>query len=284
MPAPEPITLSAADGRPLAGARFAAARPRAVAVLRGGTGIPARFYRHFAAALAGAGITTYTFDYRGIGASRTLPLRRDPAGYLDWAALDAPAVDALAAARDPGLPRVAVCHSFGGQTLGLHPAPASFDATLIIAAGTGYVGDWPAPERFGLRLLWHLVPPITAVARRWPGWLGTGEDLPRGVARDWARWCLDPAFLFGVVPPERRRYDRLTGPLTCVAFTDDRYAPPVTAEKLFAAYAAADGVHETVAPADVGLERIGHFGAFRPAAAAALWPRLIGHVERMIDP
>ena len=96
--------LTAADGRRL-GARWfePAGQPaRAVAVVNAATGVPQRFYRHFAQWLAQRGYAVLTYDYRGIGESRQGPLRAEPARMRDWALLDMPAALAEAAKRRHG--------------------------------------------------------------------------------------------------------------------------------------------------------------------------------------
>ncbi|MCB9528522.1 MAG: alpha/beta hydrolase [Myxococcales bacterium] len=274
----EPVTVEAPDGRPIAAVRHPAPAPRAVAVIRGGTAIRQRFYARFAAWLAAHGITTWTFDYRGIGDSRRPgPLRREPATYLDWALRDAPAVTARAAAEHPALPLIAIGHSFGAQALGLDPAPDRYAAALLIAAGTGQPRHWPIPHRFGLWTLWRVMPLIAMTLGHVPGRLGLGEDLPAGAARDWARWCRHPAFLRGVLGPEVARHGEWRAPLTMMSFADDAYAPPGSAAELFEWYARAPGaLHDR----DAGPA--GHFGFFRGDAADALWPRALRHIERML--
>lgn len=96
--------LTAADGRRLAARWFEpAGQPaRAVAVVNAATGVPQRFYRHFALWLAARGYAVLTYDYRGIGESRQGPLRAETARMRDWALLDMPAALAEAARRRAG--------------------------------------------------------------------------------------------------------------------------------------------------------------------------------------
>jgi predicted alpha/beta hydrolase len=98
--------LTAADGRRLAARWFEpAGQPaRAVAVVNAATGVPQRFYRHFALWLAARGYAVLTYDYRGIGESRQGPLRAETARMRDWALLDMPAALAEAERRRAGDP------------------------------------------------------------------------------------------------------------------------------------------------------------------------------------
>ena len=81
-PASETITFRA-DIATLGGTLFRpAGRARAAIVIHGATGVPARFYRHFAAWLADQGFVCLTYDYRGVGASATRKMRDETAKSL----------------------------------------------------------------------------------------------------------------------------------------------------------------------------------------------------------
>ncbi|MEM9691419.1 MAG: alpha/beta fold hydrolase, partial [Myxococcota bacterium] len=108
------LTLSARDGFPLAATLF---EPESttdrIAIVSSATGTPRRYYRHFARALAEAGWTAVTYDYRGIGGSRPDSLRAFEATVLDWALLDMAAIVDWA---DKTFDRIVmVGHSIGGQ-------------------------------------------------------------------------------------------------------------------------------------------------------------------------
>ena len=62
IPARDGYALAATLYRPTGAARGAV-------IVSSATAVPRRFYRHFAAELAGAGYTVVTYDYRGIGDS-----------------------------------------------------------------------------------------------------------------------------------------------------------------------------------------------------------------------
>ena len=89
--APEPVTLTARDGRRLAALYLEAPAPRGALVVNGATGFPREFYLKFASYCAGRGYHAMVYDYRGMGASATLPLGREPARMSEWGLLDMPA-------------------------------------------------------------------------------------------------------------------------------------------------------------------------------------------------
>ena len=72
----ETLRFPALDGRPLAATIHSPeGPPRAVLVLLGALGVPRRFYAAFAGWMAARGVAVLSFDYRGCGESRSVPLR-----------------------------------------------------------------------------------------------------------------------------------------------------------------------------------------------------------------
>jgi predicted alpha/beta hydrolase len=260
------------DARHLSGTLFRADNPRGAVLINSATGVPQRYYHRFATFLAERGLTTLTYDYRGIGASRVGTLRDSHATMQQWGSRDYPA--ALRALREaaPDLPVGLIGHSFGGQAIGLSDASLQLDAAILVAAQSGYWGHWPALQRARMRALWTVALP--AAVHVWgflPGNIGVGEDMPGLAALEWAEWCKQPDYYFGAVSGARERLASLTMPKLAYTITDDHYAPAAAVNALLACMPADDLTRRTVAPRDLGLRALGHFGFFRPAHADTLW-------------
>ena len=76
----------------------------------------------------------------------------------------------------------AFLHSFGGQ-IATTLSPAA-DAIITVGAQGGYVGRYDAPRKqWYAAVMRGLIPAITRGFGYLPGWIGLGEDLPPGVAR-----------------------------------------------------------------------------------------------------
>lgn len=268
------LTVPAADQFPLAatvhGEKRAGGR---VALIAGGTGILRRFYDAFAADLATRGWTAITLDYRGIGGSRPGPLRGFPGNMAEWGRLDiAGALDWIRTELNPS--RLAyVAHSAGGQLAGLAPRIGEVDRAVFVGSQLGSLRFWPPASRMALQMLWRVMPRVADALGYFPARaLRLGEDLPRGVARQWAEWCRTPDYLFGRLPPhELTGYATLKAPLLAISFSDDWYAPRPAVEALLPHYSAAQIIHRPLTPADLNRSRIGHFGFFRPTFQATLW-------------
>jgi len=148
----------------------------------------------------------------------------------------------------------------------------------------GYIGHWPATGRARLGLVWNvLVPSFAATLGYVPRWSGIGEDLPGGVAREWARWCTSPGYLLDHVEGARERFARFTAPTLFYSFTDDDYAPRAAVEHYLATLSGAEQIHRRFAPADLEMDAIGHFGFFRPNAEPKLWRELARFFDEASD-
>ncbi|HEX7055336.1 MAG TPA: alpha/beta fold hydrolase [Burkholderiales bacterium] len=260
------IALSAADGYRLGATLFeGGGRP---VLLMAASGVPQSYYAKFAAFLAGRGFTVLTFDYRGIGRSLHGDVRRVQARMRDWAQLDA----AAAFAFFKGGPLLVVGHSFGGQALGLLPEPERIARALVVGSQSGYWRHWPAAGRAWMWPVTHLVlPALSRLHGYFPGSrLGFGEDLPKGVAIEWASWCRHPRYLVGALGVEER-YRRVRAPLRAYAMRDDPFAPEPAVAALLELYPNARGELRRVSPTELNVKRVGHFGFFREAFRDSLW-------------
>ena len=267
----EPLELAARDGYRLGATLF---RPGAsngrAALVMAATGVPQEYYAKFAAYLAGRGFTVLTFDYRGIGRSRSADIRTLKVAMRDWAELDAAAAFDFVSHLFPSI--FIVGHSFGGQAFGLLPEPERIAAALAVGSQSGYWKHWPPLGRAWMWPAVHFMLPLVSRLRGYfPGSrLGFGEDLPAGVAIEWARWCRHPRYLVGALGVEQA-YARFAAPLRAYAISDDAFAPSGAVRALLELYPSSKSEIRIVHPRDVGASSIGHFGFFRERFRDSLW-------------
>jgi predicted alpha/beta hydrolase len=102
--------------------------------------------------------------------------------------------------------------------------------------------------------------------------MGMGEDLPKGVFREWAGWCMKPRYLYDDETLEARKYfPNYKGALRAIGMSDDDWAPPVAVAGLLEGYTGTSPEHITVTPESAGQKKIGHFGYFREPSREPLW-------------
>ncbi len=271
---PESVRIRARDGVELAGDLFLpGGAPRAAVLVASAMGVPRAYYAAFASFLARQGMAALTFDYRGIGGSRRGPLRRLEATLRDWGERDlAGAVDLLRA-RVPGTPLLWVGHSVGGQLLGIvEDVPIA--GALLVGAQSGHWRLWSGARRAGIFALWHvLIPWLVPLLGKLPAaLLGGGEDVPPGVALEWARWGRERDYVMSYAGPlGGRGFARHQGPIVSYAISDDALAPVRSVEALLGFYATPRKELRLVRPEDVGARVIGHFGFFRGRFEQTLW-------------
>ncbi len=247
------------------------------AVLLPAMGVPARYYRPFAAHLRAEGFGVAVADLRGTGDSTPPPRRRSRYGYPNLADDIGAVLDALGA-RFAGRTVLLVGHSLGGQVALLHlataPAPSTVDGVVLVAVGLPYFRAYPGRWRQARVLqLTQTVVATSAVLGVWPGW-GFGGRQARGVIRDWgysARHGRYPGGLDAALASMRT-------PVLAVTVEHDTYAPAGTTDVLVAKLTAASVVRERYTAAQAGTP-VDHFRWVR--ASAGLAPRIAGFAARL---
>lgn len=271
--------FTALDGHSLVARRFEANGPvKANVVIAPAMAVAQSFYGPFARYLANHGYAAWTFDYRGIGESRSGSLRRFKADLGDWLHKDYDALLRTITDAAPALPLFVVGHSFGGQVAPLLPSRERIAGLVNIAVGSGSTRHLTPRVRRSAPLMWHvLAPALCPVFGYFPGArLGVVGDLPTGAMFQWRRWCLTPEYLLSGEPGAREAYASADYPVLALSFADDELLLEQGSRLLHDAYRKRAVDYRVIEAAQHGLSRIGHFGFFKPQSEAVLWP-LVGH-------
>lgn len=287
------VRLRALDGYEL-GARFynlsSSEAPRRVAVLHCGAGVSAARYRRFATFLAEAGIPVLTYDYRGIGESRPRALRGFRAAIEDWAEYDCGGAIAWLRERYPRAEMIGIAHSIAALIVGGAPNSAEQARLVLVGGHTGYYGDYHPRYRLPMTAVWHgLMPALTLLLGYFPARrLGLGEDLPGRMALQWGTRRSPDLRPTGTGPAYERvqtlldRCAALQRPALVISISDDAFATVGGVKRLLSYYPRLFPLqYIEYSPADAGTRRIGHFGFFTRRAGAALWPRLLAHLDSL---
>ncbi|MFA5944049.1 MAG: alpha/beta fold hydrolase [Candidatus Thermoplasmatota archaeon] len=269
MSAPRPsrtVRLTASDGYALEASVFTGTGRDAI-VMAGATGVKRSFYDAFARAMVGHGFTVVTLDYRGVGGSRPKALKGFHATMRQWGELDLDAALRWTLRELEPDRLLVVGHSVGGQLFGHASAADEVAAAFFVGSQSGYWRHWPTSGKVGIFALWHfLIPALSRPMGYFPSrWFGLGQDLPMGVARQWAHWGRHPDYLLRDGDAVRARYARIRAPLAATAIAKDRFAPEAGVRALLAMYPNAQ--RRLVLEGDVG-----HFDWFK-AKNAPLWDK-----------
>jgi predicted alpha/beta hydrolase len=263
------LTIPAADGFALAATEFGhAAQAERVLLVAPATGVRRHLYKPFAEFLAAEGFAVVTWDWRGTGDSRPHSLRGFQATMREWGERDLAGVIAWASSRYPNAKLAVLGHSYGGQSVGLAKNRDRVTALVTVGAQSGYYGHWPAPQRYMYAALWYIAMPLASrIAGYFPArFFRLGEDLPRDVALQWARWCRTPAYL-----GDWSGHHAIKVPILAIGFMDDRFAPPAAVDALHARYGSKKQQRWSIAADELGAKQIGHFGFFRAGVTPTLW-------------
>ena len=291
----ELINFTAKDGyclcgvlyRPQVAAMCPQSHPKGAVLLVCAVGVTQSFYRPFCAWLADCGYVAMTFDYRGMGQSGNGSLRQLNANVMTWAEHDAAsALEHLAARVPTEVPITWLGHSLGGQIYAfaldqVAPAVAArVKKFTYIAAGSGYWRENAAPTRRRSWLFWFVLGPLlTPLFGYWPGArLGIVGDLPKDVFYQWRAWCMNREYAVGALPPKYRSLSAsVVVPITSISFTDDELMSEKNIAGLCSTYPQRQLKSLRFMPQDLGVKRIGHFGAFRKEMREPLWERVVLH-------
>lgn len=274
-------TVVAAGGTRLA-ARFflpedEKAEVKGSVLLVAAMGVSQGYYEPFAGWLADQGYCVATFDYRGVGRSRTGSLRGYRADLFDWAADCGALVEALTN-RAPGLPFYWIGHSLGGQILPFVANRDRIAKVVTIASGSGYWLENSPPTLRRAWWLWFFVVPLALpLFGYFPGRkLRKVGDLPKGVMAQWRRWCLNREYAVGVEGEgARQAFAEVRTPIVALSFADDEMMSLRNTESLHGFYRNAPKTMKRLAPQDIDEPRIGHFGFFRTRFRESLWRRVL---------
>lgn len=271
----ELVTITTSDGETLGGTLYRAADDRRVVIVHGATAVPHGFYRRFARFLQSQGMTTLTYDFRGIGASAPESLAGYSAKCSDWGLLDMPAV--LEWVEESLRPEKIyfVGHSAGGQQAGLLQKPDSVTAMATVSAQSGYWKLQGGNEKLKVFfMVWVVIPVLARIVGYLP-WskLAKAEDLPKHVALQWAKWCRNPNYILSDTSLPLERYKRFTAPILAYSIDDDDWgtAPSVDAMML-QGYDNVERRH--IVPAEYGIKKLGHMGFFRKGSDR-LWQEVV---------
>ena len=251
------------------------------------TGIKRQFYHNFATYLAEHGFGVLTFDNEGIGESLTTDLAKCDASLISWGRHDMPAV--LDALQDEFADAVyhLIGHSAGGQLIGLMPNYNMLASVFNVACSSGRIKNMAMPYKAKAMFFMDALIPIANLALGYTpsDKMGMGEPLPRGVARQWRKWCNGAGYIktaFGK-SIHTHFYDEISMPSLWLGFSDDDIANSENMDDMIRVFTRMPIEKRFLDPKDFGVSSIGHmryFSSKTNAQAPALWQMAVDWLRK----
>lgn len=272
------------DGHAASLLLFGAGEPAATGLLwLPAMGVPARKYRHFAAALAAHGHAVALHEWRGQDSSDRRAGRRCDWGY---AAL----LRDIAASRtalETALPErrwVIGGHSLGAQlaALALAREPLSYAGYVIAGSGHPWWRTFPGWHRLVLltAIVWFRA--VSAVFGYFPGErAGFAGREARGVMQDWAASALGGDYRPAGIDFDAEAGLRNVGlPLLALRLASDRYVPSASLDHLLHKLPNAKTQRDEIGDGEFTGGKAGHFDWLREPQPVvrriAGWLRAVG--------
>lgn len=244
-------------------------------------GVPQQYYKHIANYFAEQGISCLTFDYRGIGESKTGLMPAQEMLMQHWGELDLEGVIRYLDESYQPNSLYYLGHSAGGQILGLAPSSDKFSKVILAATGVGAWRAWLGAQKYILAAMWYGLMPIMMLLQRGDFFhskmLGP-IPVPKHAVKQWVEWAKSEDYLF--TPKhgmDLSGYEKIKADIYALTISDDWYAPQSSRDALLAHYSNSHRVTQYIMPQDVGLKKIGHFGLFRKKQeiVSGIWQPII---------
>ena len=267
--------IKAKDGTAIHQTTFTPEKGSNSVVLIGASGVVNQtYYRCFANYLAERNFTVITFDYRGVGASKTQPLKGYYATLSQWGKLDLDAIILNIKNQYPKQEIIFIGHQISGEIVGLAPSFQFINRIVLVGSGLSYWRFWPFKHRLRIQLIKLIGPILSKIYGYFPGKkLRFLQDLPSEVVLEWTNMCNYSKGLFEVLTG--KNHNLFLGSLLSYRFSDDLFAPPKAVEALLEQFPNAQIEEKNFSPAQLDLDRISHLGFFKFKSEKPLWRDLV---------
>ena len=213
-------------------------RPQAALLWLPALGVAVRHYLPLAETLASSGIAVFLHEMRGNGSSSLRASRRVDWGYREILSMDVTCSEAAIAEQCGKLPHFIGGHSIGAQFAacfaGMHPQ--AFERLWLVASGSPYWRNFPAPKRYVFPFAFQFVPWLADLRGSLPGRrLGFGGDEARTLIRDWASVGLSNHYAAAGLPVDlEAALSGVTARIDGVLLARDWFAPRASMDALLA--------------------------------------------------
>lgn len=239
------------------------------------TGLKKGFYKFFASWLSEQGYDVLTFDYRGIGESLYVPLKKSKVRYTDWGTQDIPSAMRYLLNRTESEKVILLGHSVGGQLLGIVPDIHKLVVkAVIISSSTSYIwGLSPKAKALAFCMFNFAFPICAAVNGYCPTkMVGFGQNLPKYVGLEWAEFAKTKDYLKKAIGSSvfKDHHNDIKFPIINFFAKDDYIVSENTVNLLMELFPNSDKKIVELNPKDHGCDNIKHSLMFRKSHSK-LW-------------
>lgn len=275
------FNINTYENRKISCQLFESSSSNVILVIASAMGVKQSFYQGFSEFAKENGISVITFDYSGIGSSLYGDIKSQRDSLYSWGNRDLEAVINYSIEKFPNHKKVVLGHSIGGQLIGLTPSIVNLDKIILMSAQSGYWGFWKGFNKVKMFLNWHLLFPILTY---FIGFMPSKkfskmENLPVNVAKEWAKWCRNPNYLFDYFSEDKTFFNKIKCEITSVSFDDDFFAPKKSVDWLSGKFQNAALKRKHLFPNDFNVSKIGHFDVFKSNFKNSIWKFLLEEIK-----
>lgn len=242
-------------------------------IIASATGVKQKYYSNFSEFLTENGFTVFTFDYGGIGDSLPTSLKKFNTTASNWAKNDFESVIQHVHSTNPNCELFLITHSIGGQLLGIVPSNHLFKGIITVASQSGSYNHWKGIDKLMMLTFWHLYIPISLKVFNYLSIkkLIDMENLPKGVAKEWASWCKNKNYHFDFIENCQENYNQITCDLISYSSEKVFFAPTKAVDWLSEKFNNASVTRNHLLDKDFDNLPIRHFGFFKKKFKNSIW-------------
>lgn len=269
------VKIICSDGFELAATLYTPSKVNAAIMIAPATGIKKSFYASFAKYLCENGFAVLTYDNRGIGQSKGTFDGASKPSLTNWGILDMTAVLEYLKNQFPSVSYHLIGHSAGGQLVGLMKNAQDLKSMFNFASSSGSLTNMTLPFKISASFFLNVFIPINNLlfGKTNSQWVGMGEPLPKGVAKEWRKWCNGKGYVYVDLNSKIKNhlYNELDFDTFWVHATDDKIANYENVKDMVRVFSKINHTILTLSPADYGFKDIGHMKFFS-SKKSQLWP------------
>ena len=164
-----------------------------IILINSATGVKQQVYFKIAKYLSENGFTVLTYDYSGIGLSKSKDLTNCKSSMRSWGVSDYKTLTDYLKINFPNYKKYLIGHSVGALILGMNEDSKLFKSFIFISTQKAFVGHLKLKIKVLGYLGFGIVQPImTKIFGYFPAHrFGLGESLPKNAANDWRTLILN---------------------------------------------------------------------------------------------